>query len=71
MQSLAVGPSEREGMSRIITVIPGTKEGTSKITKQLYKLIHVEQVSLCLFRACQEGWMGTRSLQLRGCCGFG
>ena len=52
VQSLAVGPSERDGMSRIITVIPGTKEGTSKITKQLYKLIHVEQVSLCPFK----GW---------------
>ena len=43
VQSLAVGNSEREGMSRIITVIPGTPEGTANIIKQLYKLIHVEQ----------------------------
>jgi len=45
VQSLAVGPSEKEGMSRIITVIPGEKnEGTSNITKQLYKLINVDEV---------------------------
>lgn len=45
IQSLAVGPCEREGMSRIVTVIPGTKnEGTSKIIKQLLKNINVEQV---------------------------
>ena len=40
-----MGPSEREGMSRIVTVIPGTKdEGTSKISKQLLKLINVDTV---------------------------
>ena len=45
IQSLAVGPSEREGMSRIVTVIPGAKnEGTSKISKQLLKLINVHTV---------------------------
>ena len=42
-----MGPSEKEGMSRIVTVIPGSKdEGTSKISKQLLKLINVEQVNL-------------------------
>ena len=45
IQSLAVGPSEREGLSRIVTVIPGARgEGTEKITKQLLKLINVNQV---------------------------
>ena len=45
MQSLAVGNSEVEGQSRITMVIPGSAEGTSKIIKQLNKLIHVLQVS--------------------------
>ena len=45
IQSLAVGPSEKEGMSRIVTVIPGEKEqGVDKLIKQLYKLINVEEV---------------------------
>lgn len=35
-------------MSRIVTVIPGAKdEGTSKISKQLLKLINVDTVSHC------------------------
>lgn len=46
MQSLAVGNSEVEGQSRIIMVIPGSAEGTSKIIKQLNKLVHVQQVLL-------------------------
>ena len=45
IQSLAVGPSERDGMSRIVTVIPGNAESTSKIIKQLYKLVSVQSVS--------------------------
>ena len=44
VQSLAVGACEREGCSRIITVVPGDLEGTSKLIKQLYKLVHVEKV---------------------------
>lgn len=44
VQSLAVGNSEVEGQSRITMVIPGSAEGTSKIIKQLNKLVHVQQV---------------------------
>jgi acetolactate synthase small subunit len=44
VQSLAVGNSEVEGQSRITMVIPGSPEGTSKIIKQLNKLVHVQQV---------------------------
>ena len=44
MQSLAVGNSEVEGQSRITMVIPGSAEGTSKIIKQLNKLVNVLQV---------------------------
>ncbi|CAL5227868.1 g10905 [Coccomyxa viridis] len=44
VQSLAVGNSEVEGQSRITMVIPGSAEGTSKIVKQLNKLVNVQQV---------------------------
>lgn len=43
VQSLAVGNSETEGQSRITMVIPGSADGTSKIVKQLNKLVHVQQ----------------------------
>jgi hypothetical protein len=61
VQSLAVGNSEVEGQSRITMVIPGSIEGTSKIVKQLNKLVHVQQVrghahdpllTPCMFRQC-------------------
>ena len=45
VQSLAVGNCESFDLSRITTVIPGTKESSSKLIKQLLKLIHVHSVS--------------------------
>lgn len=45
VQSLAVGNCEKAGLSRITTVIPGSKESSVKIIKQLYKLIHVHSVT--------------------------
>ena len=48
VQSLAVGNSEVEGQSRITMVIPGSAEGTSKIVKQLNKLVNVQQVSIVI-----------------------
>uniref|UniRef100_A0A7S0RGX1 ACT domain-containing protein n=1 Tax=Chlamydomonas leiostraca TaxID=1034604 RepID=A0A7S0RGX1_9CHLO len=44
VQSLAVGPSEREGMSRIVMVVPGSQPAIAKLVRQLEKLVFVENV---------------------------
>ena len=45
IQSLAVGNSETADLSCITTVIPGSKESSAKVIKQLLKLIHVHSVT--------------------------
>ncbi len=44
IESLAVGPTEKEGISRITMVVPGDDRTIEQLAKQLYKLINVLKV---------------------------
>ena len=44
IESLAVGPAEQIGVSRITMVVPGDDSIIEQLTKQLYKLINVLKV---------------------------
>ena len=44
IESLAVGPAEQVGVSRITMVVPGDDQIIEQLTKQLYKLINVLKV---------------------------
>jgi acetolactate synthase-1/3 small subunit len=44
IESLAVGPAEQVGVSRITMVIPGDTQTIEQLTKQLYKLVNVLKV---------------------------
>jgi len=44
IESLAVGPAEEAGVSRITMVVPGDDLVIEQLTKQLYKLINVLKV---------------------------
>lgn len=44
IESLAVGPTEQKGISRIVMVVPGDNRTIEQLVKQLYKLINVLKV---------------------------
>jgi acetolactate synthase-1/3 small subunit len=54
IDSIAVGPTENLGVSKIILVIPGDYQTIEQITKQLNKLIQVIEVKDITNQACVE-----------------
>ena len=45
IESLAVGPAENIGVSRITMVVPSDERTLEQLTKQLYKLVNISQIS--------------------------
>ena len=54
IESLAVGPAEQIGVSRITMVLPGDERTIDQLTKQLYKLINVLKVREISHIPCVE-----------------
>lgn len=54
IESLAVGPAEQVGISRITMVVPGDERIIEQLTKQLYKLINVLKVQDITTTPCVE-----------------
>jgi acetolactate synthase-1/3 small subunit len=44
IDSLAVGPAEKKGVSRITMVVPSDQRTIQQLTKQLYKLVNILKV---------------------------
>ena len=54
IESLAVGPAEQTGVSRITMVVPGDDGIIEQLTKQLYKLVNVLKVQDITATPCVE-----------------
>ena len=54
IESIAVGPTENLGISKIIIILPGDNQTIEQITKQLNKLIQVIEVKDITNRPCVE-----------------
>ena len=54
IESLAVGPAEQMGISRLIMVVPGDDSVIEQLIKQLYKLVNVLKVQDITEKPCVE-----------------
>lgn len=54
IESLAVGPAEQMGVSRITMVMPGDDRSIDQLTKQLFKLVNVLKVQNITEVPCVE-----------------
>ncbi|MEM9510287.1 MAG: acetolactate synthase small subunit [Cyanobacteria bacterium P01_E01_bin.35] len=54
IESLAVGPAEQVGVSRITMVVPGDEKVVEQLIKQLYKLVSVLKVQDISQQPCVE-----------------
>ena len=54
IDSIAVGPTEHSGVSKIILILPGDNQTIEQITKQLNKLIQVIEIKDITTRPCVE-----------------
>lgn len=54
IESIAVGPTETVGISRIIIVLPGNTQTIEQVTKQLNKLIQIIEVKDITDSPCVE-----------------
>nr|QCI05480.1 acetohydroxyacid synthetase small subunit [Crouania attenuata] len=54
IESLAVGPTEKKGISRIIMIVNGDNRTIEQLTKQLYKLINILKVQDITNTPCVE-----------------
>lgn len=54
MESIAVGSTEKEGISRIIIVFPGDLQAIEQISKQLNKLIQIIEIKDLSICPCVE-----------------
>lgn len=76
VQSLAVGNCEKEGLSRITMVVPGTQTGITNVIKQVLKLVAVQKVTDLTFQPftsrelmlVKVGCMPNRRGELRDVC---
>ncbi len=54
IDSIAVGPTEQNGISKIIMILPGDNQTIEQITKQLNKLVQVIEIKDITTSPCVE-----------------
>ena len=54
IDSIAVGPTEQKGISKIILILPGDNQTIEQITKQLNKLVQVIEIKDITTLPCVE-----------------